>query len=184
MAASNVSRAAVSNRRRPNDWHRRKPLPAGWTFRPMDHIPYVALALTSFVSAVFPLVSAEIAVATMAAVLPEANLLLLVAVATGAQMVGKSVMYWIGRQASSLAGRRHADAVERWGDRFRKSPASVGLLIFLSSASGLPPFYVVSTLAGAFRTSFAAFILLGTAGRFLHFTVVGLVPAAAKWMAG
>jgi membrane protein YqaA with SNARE-associated domain len=150
----------------------------------MDHVPYIALALASFVSAVFPLVNAEMAVVGTTALLPDANLLLIVAVATGAQMAGKSAMYWVGRRASSLGQRTHGEAIERWGHRFRGSPAMVGSLILVSSASGLPPFYVISTLAGIFRTSFATFLLIGSAGRFLRFTVVGLMPMAARWIAG
>ena len=62
----------------------------------------------------------------------------------------------------------------------RGSRKSVGGLVFLSSASGLPPFYVISTLAGALRVSFAAFILVGTAGRFLRFAAVGFGNLSAQ----
>ncbi|HSK40641.1 MAG TPA: hypothetical protein VK943_12820 [Arenibaculum sp.] len=140
--------------------------------------------MISFVSAVFPVINAELAVVGLAAALPNPNLLLLVTVATAAQMAGKSAMYWIGRKGSAAVSGRYANAIERWGHRFRGSAKSVGGLMFLSSASGLPPFYLISTLAGAFRTSFVAFLLIGSAGRFLRFAVVGLSPFAVKSIAG
>ncbi len=149
----------------------------------MEHGPYVALAVASFVSAVFPLVNAELAVLGLAAALPNPNVLLLITVATGAQMAGKSAMYWVGRRASALGAGRHAQAFDRWGRRFRGSGPSAVALVFLSSASGLPPFYVISTLAGAFRTNFVAFLLAGSAGRFLHFAAVGLFPLAVRSIA-
>jgi membrane protein YqaA with SNARE-associated domain len=84
-------------------------------------------------------------------------------------------MYWVGRKGCDLASTRYAHAIERWGHRFR-SGGRAGVLVFLSSASGLPPFYVISTLAGVFRTSFLGFVLAGTAGRFLHFLVLAFAP--------
>lgn len=148
-----------------------------------EHGAYLSLAVVSFVSAVFPLVNAELAVVGLAAALPSPNILVLVTVATAAQMVGKCVMYWVGRTGLGLKGSRYARAVERWGHRFRGSRKSVGALVFLSSASGLPPFYAVSTLAGVFRTNFTAFLLAGAAGRFLRFGALGLFPVAVKSIA-
>ncbi len=136
---------------------------------------YPTLAVLAFVSAVFPIVNAELVVVGLAAALPHPNLMMLVMVATGAQMAGKCTMYWVGRRGCDLASARYAHAIERWGHRFR-SGGRAGVLVFLSSASGLPPFYVISTLAGVFRTSFLGFVLAGTAGRFLHFLVLAFAP--------
>jgi membrane protein YqaA with SNARE-associated domain len=142
----------------------------------LEHGAYATLAAVAFVSAVFPVVNAELAVVAFAAALPEASVLMLVLVATGAQMAGKCTMYWLGRKSAVLVHGRYAQAIERWGHRFRGSGGRASVLVFLSSASGLPPFYLVSTLAGAFRTSFAAFLIAGTAGRFVHFAVLGFLP--------
>ncbi len=146
----------------------------------LEHGTYPTLAVVSFVSAIFPVVNAELAMVGLVAALPNPNLLPLVAVATAAQMAGKSMMYWLGRRGGEAVHGRYALAAERWGHRFRGSTWGVGGLVFISSASGLPPFYAISTLAGFFRTSFAAFLLIGSAGRFVHFTALGLFPAALK----
>ncbi len=146
----------------------------------LEHGTYPTLAVVSFVSAIFPVVNAELAMVGLVVALPNPNLLPLVAVATAAQMAGKSTMYWLGRRGGEVATGRYARAVERWGHRFRGSSWGVGALVFISALSGLPPFYVISTLAGVFRTSFAAFLVVGSAGRFVHFTALGLFPAALK----
>lgn len=146
----------------------------------LEHGVYASLALIAFVSAVFPVINAELAVVGFAAALPHPNLLMLVVVATAAQMAGKCTMYWMGRRGAILASARYGPAIERWGHRFRGSGRRAGVLVFLSSASGLPPFYIISTLAGAFRTSFVAFLVAGTAGRFLHFAVLAFAP----WVVG
>ncbi len=148
-----------------------------------QHGPYAALAVASYVSAVVPFISAEVAVLGLVAGLPHPNLILLVAVATAAQMGGNSTMYWLGRRASGVGGGRFARVVDRWGHHFRGSSRSVRSLVFVSSASGLPPFSIVSTLAGRFRTNFVAYILVGSIARFLRFAVIGLFPLAVKWIA-
>ncbi len=148
----------------------------------IQHGVYPTLALIAFTSALVPPISVELLVLGLTATLPSPNLILLVAVATGGQMAGKSTMYWIGRRSARLTGR-YAKAIERWGHRFRASKGRVRTLVFVSSISGLPPFYVVSTLAGAFRTSFASFVLVGSTGRFLHFGVIGLLPLLFKSLA-
>lgn len=149
----------------------------------LEHGAYLTLAAVSFVSAIFPIVNAEIAMVGLVAALPHPNVLPLVAVATVAQMAGKSMMYWVGRRGGALASGRYGRAKERWERRFRGSAPGVALLVFVSSVSGLPPFYLISTLAGAFRTSFASFLLVGSAGRFVHFTALGFFPAAIKSLA-
>jgi len=146
----------------------------------LEHGVYLTIAVIAFVSAIFPVINAELAVLAFAAALPDANLMLLVLSATAAQMAGKSAMYWVGRSGSAMASGRYASAIERWGDRFRGSGGSVGALVFVSSASGLPPFYVISTLAGTFRTSFVGFLIAGTAGRFLHFAVLAWAPLVVR----
>lgn len=155
-----------------------------WVHGGLEHGGYVTLAVLSFLSAVFPLISAELAVVGVGAGMTNANLLLLVVAATVGQMIGKSVMYWLGRRGSAFAHGKYAHAMEKWGHRFRGSSKSVSGLVFLSSASGLPPFYVISTLAGVFRTSFVTFLLVGTAGRALRFAAVGAFPMAFKTLHG
>lgn len=149
----------------------------------LEHGAYVTLAVVSFVSAIFPVVNAELAMVGLVAALPNPQVLPLVAVATGAQMLGKSMMYWAGRRGGRLASGRYGQAMERWERRFRGSAAGVGVLVFVSSVSGLPPFYLISTLAGAFKTSFTSFLIVGSAGRFVHFTALGFFPAAIKSLA-
>ena len=145
---------------------------------------YLGVAVLSFISAVFPLVSAEVVVLALAAASPGTNVVLLAAVATAAQMAGKSTMYWVGSRVSTNTPVRYRAAMARWEHRFRHSGGRVATLVFVSSASGLPPFYVISTLAGAFRTSFLTFLIAGTVGRFIRFASLGLFPGMVRLVAG
>ena len=145
---------------------------------------YFWVAVLSFISAVFPLVSAEVVVLGLAAASPTPNVILLAAVATAAQMAGKSTMYWVGARAVGHTPARYRVTMDRWEQRFRAARGRVGSIVFVSSMSGLPPFYVISTLAGAFRTSFLTFLIAGTIGRFVRFTSLAWLPAVVRFMAG
>ena len=140
-------------------------------------------AVLSFISAVFPLVSAELVVLGLAAATPTPNVILLAAVATAAQMAGKSTMYWLGARAVTHTPERYRPTMERWERRFRHARGRVGSIVLVSSMAGLPPFYVISALAGAFRTSFLTFLIAGTAGRFVRFASLAWFPGLVRFIA-
>ena len=92
----------------------------------VEHGGYLWCAVLSFISAVFPLVSAEVVVLGLAAASPAPNVILLAAVATAAQMAGKSTMYWVGARAVSHTPARYRVAMVRWEERFRTARGRVG----------------------------------------------------------
>jgi membrane protein YqaA with SNARE-associated domain len=58
---------------------------------------------------------------------------------------------------------------------------AAGALVFVSALTGLPPFAVLSVLAGQLRMSLALFLGLGFAGRWLRFAGV---LAGTSWLDG
>lgn len=144
--------------------------------------------LTTFgvcaLSAVVPVVNAEIYLLAASAMAPrELALPLIVAAATG-QMLGKSIMYYAGVGALRLPSERLRRTVARVEARYRsagKGGATFGGgIILLSAVVGLPPFYVVSIACGLFRIPFAQFLVLGLLGRLVRFAVIVLAPQAWK----
>ena len=129
------------------------------------------------VSAVVPWVNAELIVLSFP-VLTQSPLELtaLVLVATAGQMTGKIAVYWTGRGAGKLPKKRTAAAIERWRQRFERKPASASGFVFLSSAVGIPPFYVMSLVAGALKLDFGRYFFFGTCGRLVRFGLVAFAP--------
>lgn len=131
----------------------------------------------ALVSAVVPWVNAEV---LMLAALPFARsplqLALLVALMTLGQMTGKSAMYWCSRRAAVKPTPRVRDAMARWKERLDRHPHSALGVVLVSSTVGIPPFYMVSILAGALHVTFARFLMVGTFGRLVHFAALALVP--------
>jgi len=144
----------------------------------------LAVWLTTFgvcvVSAMIPVVNAEIYLLSASALAPRSLVVPLILAATLGQMVGKVVMYYAARGAVKLPWRwmeRGIGAVEA---RFRNREGLGGLVLFSSATAGFPPFYAVTVAWGLLRMRLAHFLVVGFIGRLLRFTVVVLLPQLAK----
>jgi membrane protein YqaA with SNARE-associated domain len=147
----------------------------------MSHWPIV---LGTFVycvgSAVIPVLHAEAYLIAVSALTSPALSWTLVVSATAGQMVGKVIMYGAGRGALRLPSERLQRRLAAAAARYQGKRTLGNALIFLSSATGLPPFYVISVAAGTLRVPLATFILFGTAGRFLRFALAVFLPQLIK----
>ena len=101
---------------------------------------------------------------------------LLVVAMTLGQMTGKCAMYWLSRRSTLRPSPRVRAAIDRWTGRMRRHLAWALLIVFVSAIFGMPPFYVVSIVSGAIRIPFAAFAVVGTGGRLIHFAAVAWIP--------
>ena len=142
---------------------------------------FAASFAVAIISGLVPVVNAELyLVGVVLAVggIPEA-LLLAVIVALG-QMVAKIVMYQAALRATNLGKRspRLEPKIEKaraYVEKWRSKPLSV---TFVSATLGLPPFYLVSLVAGMLQVPFRAFFIVGLIGRTLRFATIAVIAAA------
>jgi membrane protein YqaA with SNARE-associated domain len=140
-------------------------------------LSYFGLAVAS---AVFPWVNAEVIVLSLPAVAPSrAALVLLVLIATAGQMTGKCFLYWAGRKGNKVLPGRAGQILTKWRDRLEARPSKAVALVLISSVVGLPPFYLMTLLAGALRMNFLVYLTAGTAGRLVRFGVLVTLPQLA-----
>jgi membrane protein YqaA with SNARE-associated domain len=140
-------------------------------------LSYFGLAVAS---AIFPWVNAEVIVLTLPAVAPSrAALVLLVLTATAGQMTGKCFLYWAGRKGNRVLPGRAGKALTRWRERLEARPSKAVALVLISSVVGLPPFYLMTLLAGALRMNFLVYLTAGTTGRLVRFGVLVTLPQLA-----
>jgi membrane protein YqaA with SNARE-associated domain len=139
---------------------------------------YASVFGLAYASALVPLVNAEALVIGYAALAGPgyAQALIVAAVVAAGQMLGKCTLYFVGRGAGKIPSQRQQKIIDRWGERFQRSPHAVMLFVFVSAFSGFPPFYAISVLSGAFRVNLVAFFVVGLAGRFLRFGILALFP--------
>lgn len=139
----------------------------------------------SIVSALLPWMNGEVLLLSCTApARSPLDLAVMVLLASAGQMTGKCGLYWAGRGAVKLQSRQIKAVVDKWQDRFRRSQDRSMTLVFVSSALGIPPFYVVTILAGAFRLKFVQFISVGTCGRLVRFGLLVSIPQLALRVIG
>lgn len=131
-------------------------------------------------SAIIPVINIELYLIGAAALAPKGMAVPLVLAATVGQMVGKVVMYFAATGAVKLPGKRLQVALEGMNTALRNRPRSSGALIFASAAAGVPPFFVMAVAAGAARMNLVSFVVFGTLGRLVRFSVCVALPHLAK----
>jgi membrane protein YqaA with SNARE-associated domain len=149
---------------------------------PFSHFPVVAVGLLwlsasclglTIVSAILPWVNAEVILLSMVAMTPTwPGAAWMVVVATAGQMLGKCAVYWTSHTVRPHRSVRVAAALDRFQARLEDKPSRASALFFLSSALGFPPFFLVTVAAGALRVHFGRFIVAGTIGRLVRFSVL------------
>ncbi len=141
---------------------------------------YVACFGLSIVSALIPWVNGEALLLSLALCAPTRFALAgLVVLASLGQMAGKCILYWGGRKSLSLRKGRAAELSASWKKRLAASPAQASAVVFVSSAVGIPPFYLITLLAGALHLRFGRFIGIGLCGRVVRFGLLVLIPRLA-----
>ena len=127
-------------------------------------------------SAVMPWVNAEIVLLsfTTAASSPG-TMAAFVVVATAGQMTGKMALYAAGYRGSRAPSERMARILGAWRPRCEANPWRADWLVLVSSTIGVPPFIVTSLLAGALRMRIARFVVAGSIGRLIRFSMLTVV---------
>ncbi len=145
---------------------------------------YLACFGLSIVSALVPWVNGEALLLSLAVWAPTPFALgAMVLLASLGQMVGKCVLYWGGRGSLRLNKGRAAKLIAAWNERLTSSPGRASLVVFVSSTVGIPPFYVITILAGALHLGFGRFVGIGLCGRVVRFGLLVLIPRLALALA-
>lgn len=138
-------------------------------------------------AAVAPFLALEAYLAVAAVDETYPSVLLAMVAATG-QVAGKLLWYWAGAGTTRLPWLRRKleapkveAAMTRWRDRTDGRPVYAGVVLLASAFAGLPPFMVMSVVAGALRIRMWLFVSTGLVGRFLRFWIV-LEAADYAWL--
>jgi len=89
-------------------------------------------------------------------------------------MAGKCVVYFAGRRGARIGPSRMAERLARWQALAASSPSSAFAIVAFSFVVGIPPFYVMSVIAGAAGMNLGWFLAAGTAGRLMRFSALAL----------
>lgn len=143
--------------------------------------------LFALASGLVPVLNIELYLVGAAALVDDGALAAMAVAAAAGQTLGKIPYYYVGRGALTTPWlRRRAERAGRWGERaarWRKRaearPLWGGGLVALSSFASVPPFMVVSVLAGTVRMPLWIFLTVTMVTRTARFLVVVFAPGWA-----
>lgn len=136
-------------------------------------------AVACFAGGILPWISGEAVVAGATVLLPPPVLPLLVVACALGQLAAKASIYGLARWAPTRLPRRARSALDRARRLLEGSAARVAVVLFLSGATGMPPFYLVTLAAGTVAVPPALFLGASGAGVLARYAVIaGLVASA------
>ncbi len=144
---------------------------------------YGATLVVAALSGIIPIINAEVylvAVALLTRSVPLAIVLGLI-VAAG-QMIAKIGIYKAFALGADKAATKpkYAAKLEKAQKLMEKWKDKPLVLTFVSASVGLPPFFIVSALAGMLKINFKAFMLLGFLGRSIRFCLIAVLAVLAQ----
>jgi membrane protein YqaA with SNARE-associated domain len=136
-------------------------------------------ALFGILSAVVPIFNMEAYIVLAYARTEGHSALVMAAIGSLGQNVGKLAWFYAARGALNFEWlRRRLDdpkrqrSYERWRGQVEGRPAFSFVLTFLSAMIGFPPFFAMAMIAGSLRMNVVVFFVAGLAGRTLFFWAI------------
>jgi len=127
--------------------------------------------VASIGSGLLPFLNAEVILGAAVVASPSDLWPLTIASSIG-QMVSKALLYALARWVPDRLPARARKAMDKASSRVEKVRAGGWGLVFVSSLTGFPPFYIVSLAAGVVKLPLAGFLVGGTAGRIIRFALI------------
>lgn len=125
-----------------------------------------------FVSAVVPVVNAELYIVAAASVVPQSQQPAMVGIFTLGTMAGKTALYLAAARLVRACSAAARAQVDDWVERLRRRSSYVWPVVFASTLVGFPPLYAVTLAAGVLRISMLGFFVVGCVGRFARFSAI------------
>ena len=135
-------------------------------------------------SALVPVVNAEIWVAGAAALLPKSRYPAMLAFFTLGTMLGKGLVFVGAEKLAVKATPKVRARIERVSSLLHRRPALAWPVVFLSAVVGIPPYYPITIAAGILRMGLVMFFVVGYVGRLARFTAIAYGVSAWPWGAG
>ena len=130
----------------------------------------------SIASALIPIINIELILGGLATQVDGSSTLGLALAAGTGQTIGK-VIWWYAAEKSmestwvqkKLEKPKWREGYETWSKRIHERPWYAALIIFVSSAGGVPPLLVLAIVAGSLKMPLWAFVPTVWLGRVLRF---------------
>ncbi len=157
----------------------------------LDFMPQITPAwllvgsfIVSFISSIIPVVSIELFLVAVTALLPPGFIPFSIVLGAAGNTAGKAVIYLTGSSIIRIPLKKYYAKIDNVKQKFEAWKWGQKSFIFISAAFGLPPFYIVSISAGIIRLKAEYLYLFGFLGSLVRYSLVILFPAAVMHLFG
>jgi membrane protein YqaA with SNARE-associated domain len=141
---------------------------------------YAATLVAGVLSGLVPIVNSELYLIGAVLVTGDTpTALVLAGILAVGQMAAKAVLYQIARGSVKTGTGRFARGLEKAKSKIERWRTKPLMVAFVSSVTGLPPFYLVSLVAGLLEIRFVTFLWIGLTGRLIRFVTIALIVVHA-----
>jgi membrane protein YqaA with SNARE-associated domain len=137
---------------------------------------YAASFVVGFVSGLVPFVNSELYLVAVSPMVSRPALLPIALLSATGQMAAKTIIFYAGRGVFKINMGKLDRKIEAVQQKFQEWENKADALMLISAAVGLPPFYVVSFVAGALKLHYIRFFAAGIIGRSIRFTAIVYFP--------
>ena len=137
---------------------------------------YAASFVVGFVSGLVPFINSEVYLVAVSTMVGRQALLPIALLSAAGQMVAKTIIFYAGRGVFKINMGKFEKKIEAVQKKFENWENKADVLMLISAAVGLPPFYVVSFVAGALKLHYIRFLIAGIIGRSIRFAAIVYFP--------
>ena len=140
-----------------------------------------ATLIVCFIGGLIPVVlNTEAFLLAVSAFSTPPTLVLVVLLSAAIHTGAKTLIYLTGRGVLHIPLKKYEHKLESVRERLERWKSSPMFFILLSAATGMPPFYIVSILAGMLKYSYPAYAVCGFIGLLIRFALIVTVPQVIK----
>ncbi len=137
---------------------------------------YAASFVVGFVSGLVPFINSEVYLVAVSTMVARPALLPIALLSAMGQMVAKTIIFYAGRGTFKINMGKFEKKIEAVQKKFQRWENKADVLMLISASVGMPPFYVVSFVAGALKLHYIRFLIAGIIGRSIRFAVIVYFP--------
>lgn len=141
----------------------------------------VATFIVCFIGGLIPVIlNTEAFLLAVSAFSEPPTLISIVLLSAVIHIAAKTLIYLTGRGVLNLPLKKYEAKLDPVRERLDRWKASPMLFILLSASTGMPPFYLVSIMAGMLKYNYTAYAICGFIGLLIRFTLIVTVPQIVK----
>lgn len=136
----------------------------------------IFIGITCFLTGYIPSVSTEVVLAGVGLTISKPAIIPLALIGAISQTIAKSHLYLLAHKVIPYLKFKSKRKLIKLKRQYKNKQKLSHSIIFVSSLTGLPPYYFINLLCGLMDSGLTNFALIGCMGMFIRFTACLALP--------